>query len=156
MTKNQFRALNILSIGLSILGGGYDHFFGADAVTEQLLDIYTKIEPELTGVLMLLVAGLGFIGLAAMLVSSVGLMFFWNFSRHIYAASFALNLPLLPFMGTHIASGINQMLYDLGVVVASVILALIYYSPVREYFVSKPNIAFERDAPKAARPSTLR
>ena len=146
MTKNQFRVLIIFSFVLTILGGGYDHFFGADAVTQQLLDLYSKIEPEITGVRLLLISNISYLALAATLISFVGLMFFWNPSRHIYAVSFALNLPLLPFMGTHIASGTYQMFYDLGVVLAGAILALLYYSPVRQYFVSKPNTALERDA----------
>lgn len=72
--------------------------------------------------------------LLAGLVSVVGLLLFWRFSRPLALVSTVLGEILLPFFGPTIESGWVSMLDDCAGILWGAALALAYFSPARESF----------------------
>jgi hypothetical protein len=73
--------------------------------------------------------------LRVLVVSSViGLFFFRRWARPLYLVTTILATLLLPVSGPYVASGWSQMIDELGLIVSGVILALIYWSPLKELF----------------------
>lgn len=136
MSKNQFRAVIILSLLAAVIAGVYDYIW-PDPIAEKIFDYIIKTEPELEGTKYIVVIVLGFIVVIMAIVSFVGLLRFKSWSRHVYSAGFVCALFLYPFMGVTVYSGISQIFYDLSMVLSGVVLALVYYSPVAEYYKSE-------------------
>ena len=136
MTKNQFRALVVFTFLLTILGIVYD-FFYADAITKKLFAYQDILEPDWSDTKLYLIGGSISLAVLTALAGYVGLIVFWNFARHLFLFASVLFLVITPFIGPYIASGVNQTLHDVVNVFSGLILALVYFSPVRNYFVNE-------------------
>jgi len=136
MTKNQFRSLVVFTFLLTILSIVYD-FFYADAITEKLFVYQDILEPDWSDTKLYLLAGTISITVLAALAGFVGLLVFGNLARHLFLFACVLFLVITPFIGPYIASGVNQTLHDVVNLLSGLILALVYFSPVRNYFVSE-------------------
>lgn len=135
MTKSKFRLLVVFSMLFSILGGVFDVLFPG-FIEEELLSCQEEIEEEIfDSAVMLIVVGLfSVVGVAMAIISFFGLLKFWGPARHIYLAGFLIFIPIIPALGITITSGVAQILYDVGSLTSGMILALIYFSPVKELF----------------------
>ncbi|MDO8995339.1 MAG: hypothetical protein Q7U77_01810 [Sediminibacterium sp.] len=93
--------------------------------------------------------------LIAVLASTVGLLFFKRWARSMALYSTLIGLTLYSFFGPTLSSALASALTDASSLAWGAVLALAYYSPLSDRFAIKKsaNTAFERDAPKAARPS---
>lgn len=91
-----------------------------------------------TGELILVAVGVAW--LALVLGSSIGLLFSWPPARPLYLvatiASFALGL----FFGPVVASAWESTAGDLQTLINGMILALIYFSPLKEEFEGRPAV----------------
>jgi len=67
----------------------------------------------------------------------IGLLLFWDSARLIYLIGFFIFMPVYFFTGVIVSSATGQALFDISSVLSGVILALIYYSPVKSYFTEK-------------------
>lgn len=85
------------------------------------------------------VLGAGIPLIIVALVSSVGLMFFWRPARPLYLASLIVAIMLTPLGGPYITSGLEEALDCVSMTVSGVILALIYFSPLRDFFKRQQN-----------------
>jgi len=69
------------------------------------------------------------------LVARIGLFFFWPWARILYVLCIAVDLTTMPFEPvtphTPLSAAINQF----SMYVAGFVIALIYFSPVRELYV---------------------
>ena len=137
MKKNQFRALVVLTLLLTVLSTVYD-FFCADAIAEKLFAYHDILEPDWSAAKFYLVTGTICIAALTGLVGAWGLLVFWSFGRHLFLFSSILFLAITPVIGPYIASGANQTLYSVVNVLSGLILGLVYFSPVKNYFVKTP------------------
>ncbi len=133
MNRNQFRLLLITELSLQILASVYEIFF-ASSLVEKIADFAHQEEPALEGVKLILAVGFGAPAFVIALISWVGLFLFKNWARHLWLASFVLIFLAYPFLGITVSGGISQIFYDASMLCAGAIIALVYCSPLREYF----------------------
>jgi len=136
MSKNKFRLLIVASLMFAILGETYDYIW-PDKISEQIIEFAYELEPEIDGAKMVV---LSIIGLAAIIfgvVSFFGLLLFRSWARPMYLAGFIILLPTSLFYGVSINSGVSQVLGDLSLVTSGIILAMLYYSPVSDFYQRK-------------------
>ena len=89
------------------------------------------------GTKLVVLVVIGVIATIFAVVSFFGLLLFKSWAKPMYLAGFVLFMPLYPFMGVTVYSGISQILYDLSVIASGAILAMLYFSPVSELYRSK-------------------
>jgi hypothetical protein len=79
--------------------------------------------------------GIGIPLVIALLASSIGLFFFRPFARPLYLATTLGSILIVPlYGGPYVVSGWMQTLDDIGLILSGVILATIYWSPLKELF----------------------
>jgi hypothetical protein len=127
------RTLIVAEVGLVVLS------VVGSLLTESLLPeplrayVETEFEGDITTreVAMILAA----IPLVVLwLVSSIGLFFFWRPARFLYVVTMIFGLLATPFFGPYVDAGLGAMLESAGTIISGVILALVYFSPVKELF----------------------
>lgn len=72
--------------------------------------------------------------LILLLVSSVGLFFFWRPARSLYLIATVAGLLLAPFFGPYVDAGWATAFDEAAILVSGVILALIYFSPLKDLY----------------------
>ncbi len=95
------------------------------------------LEPEWSDNMMILMGGYFLLGLVITFYTFLGLLLFWNYARHIYLLGFILSLPMYWVAEIIVSSGVAQALCDTVFVLSGFILALIYFSSVKTFFVEK-------------------
>ncbi|MEK7855071.1 MAG: hypothetical protein AAB288_03200 [Acidobacteriota bacterium] len=88
--------------------------------------------------MMMLAVGIPLIVL--LFVSSIGLFFFWRPARILYLITVGIGLLLTPFFGPYVDAGWGTTFEEAAVIVSGVILALVYFSPLKDLY-EKPKIA---------------
>jgi hypothetical protein len=118
---------------LVILGAIID--FYSESLLPEPLRQYEKIQIE--EVIAFgewgLLAVLTVLGLAV-LVSFIGLFVFWPPARPLYLVSSVANILVTPYLGPYIEAGWSRMFFDTVVLLDGVILALVYFSPLKELY----------------------
>ncbi len=133
MSKNNFRLLIVVSLVLAVVSGLYD-FIWPDPITEKVIDYAYELEPETEESDLIYYGVIAIADTVFAIVSLIGLLLFKSWARHLYLAGFILFMPLYPFMGVTVYGGFNQMFYDISMLMSGAILALMYFSPVANYF----------------------
>ena len=133
MNKNHFRVPIVSSLLFAVLGGIYDLMW-PNPVLEKIIDFAAEVEPEIQGTKLILVGIIVLVALVLAVVSFIGLLIFKPWGRPVYVAGFIIVMPLYAFLGTTIYSGVSQLFYDLSMIASGAILALIYFSPVAEFY----------------------
>jgi hypothetical protein len=107
--------------------------------TESLLPdpLRTFVEEEANAELTnddiaMLIIGLPLIIL--LIVSSIGLFMLWPPARILYLIGVASGLILMPVFGPYVESGWGTAFEDAASIISGVILALVYFSPLKRYF----------------------
>lgn len=77
---------------------------------------------------------IGFPLIIAMLVSHVGLFLFWRPARVLYVASLIGLIALSLFLGPHVSTGWVQAIDTASLTITGMVLALIYWSPLKELY----------------------
>lgn len=72
--------------------------------------------------------------LSLMLVSIVGLWFFWRPARMLYTAFLLVLACAVAASGSIVQTALTSVLSFMNTIIAGVILAMIYFSPLREDF----------------------
>ena len=135
MSKSSFRVLLVVYLFVSILSGVYD----GEIITNDLF--YFKINSYVAGISVpispyskfLLLVGLAVIAIICLIASFIGLFLFRPWGRMLYTIGFLL-IFITPFSGILVYSFIAQTIYDISLVLSGFILALIYFSPMADYF----------------------
>lgn len=133
MTKNQFRILIVSSLLVAILAEAFEVFW-PDPVLVGVNEIILEYEEIAEGWGGTVLVALISIGAVLAVASFVGMLMFRPWSRPTYLISLVLAFGLSPFLGATVYSGISQTLFDLSTVISGAILALIYYSPIADFF----------------------
>jgi len=138
MSKNKFRIIIISSLILAVLSAGFDFLFPNEIIA-SVNEFIVEIEPDYSDLEFYTIMGVGSLVVIAVIFSLVGILMFKSWARHLYIASYILVLPIYFTGGLYVSSGFSQAMYDLSMILSGVIIALMYFSPVKDYFV-KPNI----------------
>lgn len=141
MTRTQFRILVVVSFVLSLVGGVVD-LIVPDPIVEEVTSYAESLEPEWSDARLFALMGFLLLGIVYVIYTLLGLLLFWNMARHVYLAGFFFLIPMYLVLGVTVTSGIGQILYDAGSVLSGVILALIYFSPVKDFFTKPPSAPF--------------
>lgn len=139
--KNTFRTLIGLQMLLLIAS------IAAATTTFRQMQMEYHIPMSLFAV----TAEFGWIGnilLAGLLIASIGLLVFWNATRHIYASIVIGDLLLTISRKAVFRSGATDMLHVAFAVVTGVILAMIYFTPLRDLFTNPQAATPLATAPK--------
>lgn len=81
-----------------------------------------------------ILVGVGIPLIIAVPVASIGLMCFWRPARPLYLASIVAAALLMPLGGPYITSGWAETLESVSLTVSGVVLAVIYFSPLRDLY----------------------
>ncbi len=71
--------------------------------------------------------------------SSIGLFFFWRPSRIFYLIYIVLGLLVTPFLGPNVDTGWSRTFEEAASIVSGVILALVYFSPLKNLYERASN-----------------
>ena len=134
MSKLNFRILVILCFTMTLFGAGFDLLF-PNAIVDGVNDYIFEAEQEQDELTLITNLIFGSLTVCAVFVSVCGLIFFKPWARHLYVVSFLLVLPTYFTNGLYVLSGVAQLIYDLSMISSGVILALVYFCPVKNYFV---------------------
>ncbi|GMU20107.1 MAG: hypothetical protein AMXMBFR13_02070 [Phycisphaerae bacterium] len=138
-TKGLLRTLIVAEIGIGIISIVVSLF------TESMLPeplrafLEAESEAEITAREMVMIAA-AIPLIILLLVSSIGLFFFWRPARILYLLTVVLGLAMTPLLGPYVDSGWATTFEEIAVIISGVILALVYYSPLRDLY-EKPKIA---------------
>lgn len=132
MTDNKFRALTALhlaltfaSIGAAFLPTTYSSALG-EAYASEPAPVFLDNESLMIAMICVL--------LAVWAASIIGLWVFKRWGRTLSLLSTIATLVITPFFGAALSTGIENALYEAAALCWGAILALAYYSPIRERF----------------------
>jgi hypothetical protein len=69
------------------------------------------------------------------LLARIGLFFFWPWARILYVICIAVDLVTMPFEPVTPATPLSAAINQFTIYLAGIVIALIYFSPVRELYV---------------------
>ncbi len=135
-SKSFLRILIVVEIGLGIL------CIVVSLLTVSLLpeSLRAFSEAESQGERGLVILRVAFPVMILWLGSIIGLFFFWRPSRILYLISIILGLLLTPFFGPYVDAGWGTAFEDAATIVSGVILALVYFSPLKSLY-ERPAVA---------------
>jgi len=138
-TKGFLRTLIVAEIGIGIICIVVS-FFTESMLPEPLRAfLEAESEAEITARdLVMIAAAIPLIIL--LLMSSIGLFFFWRPARVLYLITVVLGLAMTPFFGPYVDAGWGTTFEGVAMIISGAILALIYFSPLRDFY-EKPKIA---------------
>jgi len=129
-SKSFLRILIVVEIGLAILYAVVSQLTAS--LLPESLRAFSEAKSQVEQSLVTLRVAFPLIILS--LVSSIGLFFFWRPSRILYLISSVLGLLLAPFFGPYVDAGWGKAFEDAGLVISGVILALVYFSPLKSLY----------------------
>jgi len=134
MSKVNFRILIGLYVVLALSSGFYDLII-TNVVVENVNDYIFALEQEEYESISTAELVFGVLSFILILFSMYGFLAFKFWARQIYVLSLIFLLPWYFIGGIYVSSGVGRLLYDLSMVLDGIILALIYFSSVKEYFI---------------------
>ena len=139
MTRKNFRILLVLS-WLLVIAGVIVSFATENSLPPELQSYLERVEnaPLANGEIVLAVVDVTFVVFAVVL--TVGLFRFRRWAKTLLPMSFILGLVLIPINGPSVESGWASSLFYLGSLVDGIILALVYFSPLREFFETNGDV----------------
>ena len=129
-SKSFLRTLIVVEIGLEILG--IVVFLLTKSWLPESLRAFLEAEEQTARALVIM--KVVFPLFILWLVSSIGLFFFWRPSRVLYLMSIVLGVLVSPFLGPYVDAGWGRAFQDAAITVSGVILALVYFSPLKSLY----------------------
>jgi|GEM_PF-1307373 len=133
MSKFRFRALIVFSVIFAITGIGYDLIY-PDPFIESINDFIFENEPTTSESFDNAVLVLLCISLILTAVSYVGLFLFKRWGLYLYVFTLLTNCIFYFLDGAYVFSSFGQFNYDASMFIDGVILTLVMFSPVKQYF----------------------
>ena len=132
-SKGFLRTLIVAEVGLGLLS------VVVSSLTETLLPeplrAFLKAESEAEMTARTMIMGALTIALLVLwLLSSVGLFFFWRPARMLYLVVTVVGLLVAPFFGPYVDAGWGTAFDEASLIGSGVILALIYFSPLKNLY----------------------
>lgn len=132
-TKTSLRLLIIAEVVLGI-GSVVAYYLGETSLPEALRFFESEKFDDTAGPALIIVLGLMVLLLLALIVAWIGLFVFWQPARLLYLVTTVLALLLMPFFGPYVETGLSYTLTEAASIVAGIILALVYFSPLKELY----------------------
>jgi hypothetical protein len=133
MTPIQFRYMLVAYLSLGIFGGIFDFLFPS-AIPETLANAQNAHDADLPSALIISAGILGVIILFCGIIVTFGLYMFRPWAPRLALVVTLLALPIYPLLGFQVASGWSMAITDLATTMWGAILALAYFSPLKERF----------------------
>lgn len=128
-SKNGFRAFLIVNTLIGF-GGLVDVIFPS-LLSPELQEYFAKVEVTNYGIFL---AAYSFIMSIIGFVSFIGILKFRKWARSLYVILTIVGLLFTPFFTEQISSGLSSAFSSFSSITSGIILALMYMSPVKEYF----------------------
>jgi len=132
--KALLRTLVVLEFSLAILAGAVSWATESSLPEPLRAYVQAQAEREWPDRYLVMLAAIGGPLLLAYVVASVGLFLFWRPARPLYLVTVIGGVLLTPALGPYVDSGWGEMLGAVGGMVTGAILALIYFSPLKELY----------------------
>lgn len=139
MTPTSFRLLVLCSVVLGLVGGCLDCLFPSLLPSSLTTAFENEPPPALLSDSPALALALLVPFALVLLVSTIGLLFFWRWSRTIALFSTVAGFGIYPLFGQTLSSGWANSLLEASFTTWGAVLALAYFSPLSQRFVSQPN-----------------
>ena len=125
---------------LLVIAGVIVSFATENSLPPELQSYLERVEntPLANGEIVLAVVDVTFVVFAVVL--TVGLFRFRRWAKTLLPMNFILGLVLIPINGPSVESGWASSLFYLGSLVDGIILALVYFSPLREFFETNGDV----------------
>ena len=139
MSATAFRCLVIVSIALQLLASCIDAFFPSlippelSSATESVTLSTVFESPWFIRFLITFVA--------LLYAANIGLLFFRRWARTLSLWGTVVSFGLLPLLGADISSGLANAIQELSSLLWGAVLAIAFFSPLRERFSSVRNDA---------------
>ena len=139
MTRKNFRILLVLS-WLLVIAGVVVSFATKNSLPSELQSYLERVEnaPLTNGEIVLAVVDITFVVFA--IVLTVGLYRFRRWAKTLLPVSYVLGLVLIPVNGPYVESGWVSILFYSGSLMDGIILALVYFSPLKEFFETNGDV----------------
>lgn len=139
MTRKNFRILLVLS-WLLVITGVVVSFATRNSLPSELQSYLERVEnaPLTNGEIVLAIVDVTFV--VFVIVLTVGLFRFRGWAKALLPVSYLLGLVLIPVNGPYVESGWVSILFYSGSLVDGMILALVYFSPLKESFESNGDV----------------
>ena len=136
LTKNQFRAVLVLSYGFSALSIAAA-FLGESSLPPPLQEYLGFDENAEFSAMDAVILAVVLPFLVVELVSLVALLRFWRWSRELAIAVTVAGVVMIPFLGPTVEPGVATSLSFTSSMLYGAVLALAYFSPAAEWFPSR-------------------
>ena len=135
MTTLQFRLLLIASLVTGITAGFFDFVFPS-TIPESFMQAQAAYDAKqsTTSLIYLLVTCL--VGVAGLISTFIGLFRFRPWAPRIAVFTTLILVLAYPAMGVTVSSGWASALTELSSYIWGFILAVVYYSPIKEKFIA--------------------
>jgi len=135
MSSTHFRLVLVASMILGLIGGFFDLMFPS-AVPEALSQAQAAYDAELSTPALIVAVLVGLITLVGGIAAFVGLFIFRPWAPRLAVVTTALALFVWPALGANVSSGWSVALADLSSTLWGVVLAVVYFSPLKERFIA--------------------
>lgn len=135
MNTSQFRRLLIASLVFGLAAAFFDTIFPS-AIPEALLQAQVANDSPASTPMLIYFLLTALIGLVSYLAALIGLFTFRPWAPRVALFTTALLTLTLPAIGVSISSGWSLALTEFSSILWGVVLALVYFSPIKEKFIA--------------------
>ena len=137
MTTSQFRSLLIASLVLGLAAGLVDTIFPS-AVPEALFQAHAAYDASLSAPTPMLIFSMlvALIGVVGYIAAFIGLFTFRPWAPRVAIFTTVLLILVSPGIGASVSSGWASALTELSSTLWGVVLAVVYFSPLKEKFIA--------------------
>lgn len=136
MSSFHFRCLLIVCLLFGLAAGLFDTFFPS-TIPEALLLAQASEEGRSSSAMQTYVVLVALVGLVGYLTAIIGLYTFRSWAPRVAVFITSFLIFLSPAIGASVSSGWASALSELSATLWGVVLASVYFSPLRERFVDK-------------------
>ena len=133
MDKKPFQFVVICTMLISLFSGFYDLLF-THSLVDSINHYIASVEPQHSDTEYWVFTLYGIFMLTAVLAGFIGLLMFRPWAPAVYLVGYFLSFPAYYFNGLFVSSPTAQILYDFSMMLSGFILALIYFSSLKDKF----------------------
>jgi uncharacterized RDD family membrane protein YckC len=135
MSTSQFRYLLTASLIFGLAGAFFDSIFSS-AVPEALSQAETALNAKVSVPMLIFTIAAALIGLVGYIAAIIGLFRFRSWAPRIAVSTTVVLILATPAIGADVSSGWASALTELSTTLWGVVLAVVYFSPIKEQFIA--------------------
>jgi hypothetical protein len=133
LSKQNLRILIVAEIVLAVAAGVVSYATWSLLPEPLLMYLREEVRGPMTPK-QVVQFGIGSLYVLVFLVASIGLFLCWRPARILYLFTAIISVLLTPFFGPHVDAGWGQMLTEASQVLSGGIIALVYFSQLKELY----------------------